>query len=203
MVTCGPTWVPIDPVRVISNRSSGELGHRIAKELKRAGAKVTLIEGPVTDALKAKSIKIIKFNFFADLKKVLRKALQRPWDCIIHAAAVSDYQLSRVFLGKLNSQTPELTLRLIPTEKLIQLIKRIDPKVFLVGFKLEGGNKQSLRREARKLFEEADCDLVVANTSRNAKYSGFIFDKNTKLVKKAQSRTQMAKTLVKVLKKNL
>ena len=203
LVTCGPTWVPIDPVRVISNHSTGELGHRITEELKKAGADVTLLEGQVTDPFKIKNIKIIKFTFFKDLKNLLKKELRNGVDGIIHAAAVSDYQLLKTFNHKLSSTKNEFTLKLVPTEKLIHLIKRIDSKILLVGFKLNMGNQDELRREARKLFEEADCDLIVANKSHKNKYGGFILDKNMQVVGQANNRTQMAKTLVNILKDHL
>ena len=75
LITCGPTWVPIDDVRVISNVSSGEMGHLIAQSFQSKGALVTIIEGPVTQTLEDKKIKIIKYRFFDELARVLKKEL--------------------------------------------------------------------------------------------------------------------------------
>ena len=201
LVTCGPTWVAIDPVRVVSNRSTGDLGHRIAEELKNAGARVTLLEGPVTDPLQAKKIRIIQFHFFAELKELLNRELRRPFECIIHAAAVSDFKPIKTFSNKLKSHSGGLALKFVPTEKLIQRIKKTAPKSFLVGFKLDADTrKASLIKKARKLIEESNCDWVVANSARQKKYHGFILNKEAKVLGQARSRKQMAKALIKLLK---
>ena len=69
LITCGPTWVPVDTMRVISNQSTGTLGQMIAEGFAKAGAKVTLLEGPVTRQLKSKSVKVLKFVFFDEFDR--------------------------------------------------------------------------------------------------------------------------------------
>ena len=204
LVTCGPTWVAIDPVRVISNRSTGELGHQIASELKNAGAKVTLLEGPVTHPLKSKGIRIFPFRFFGELKEILKRELRHPFACIIHAAAVSDFQPARTLQNKLESLSSGLTLKLVPTEKLIRWINRAAPKTFLIGFKLDtNSSKSTLLKKTRKLIKESSCDWVVANSVKEKEYQGFILNNEAKVLGQARSRKQMAKTLIRLLREKI
>ena len=164
LVTCGATWTPIDDVRVISNVSSGEMGHLITQAFQSQGASVTVIEGPVTHALAGKDIKIIKYRFFDELAAALRKELLKKYDIIIHAAAVSDFRVKDVSKGKIASEKA-LSLKLVANPKLIQEIKRLSPKSFLVGFKLESKlNPKTILKTVKGLFTGAKCDLVVANS---------------------------------------
>ena len=204
LITCGPTWMPIDDVRVISNQSSGEMGHLIAQSLLTQGAKVTLLEGAVTDSWGEPSVKVIKYRFFDELQKALKAELKKNYDCVIHAAAVSDFKLAKPLKGKINS-AKSLTLKLIPSFKLIDGIKKISPRIFLVGFKLEPGLKNSnVAKETRGLFKSAHCDLVVANSSTDAingvcTYRGFIVDADGKILAKADTKRELARLLVKQL----
>src|SRR5271157_2085618 len=100
LVTCGATWTPIDDVRVISNVSSGEMGHLIAQAFRQRSAQVSIIEGPVTHTLIDKKIKIIKYRFFDELARVLKAELLKKYDIIIHAAAVSDFKVIGPLKGK-------------------------------------------------------------------------------------------------------
>ena len=77
LITCGPTWVALDDVRVLSNVSTGELGHLLAQKLKTAGARVTLIEGPVTHRLENKLVRVIKYQFFDELAEILKSELKK------------------------------------------------------------------------------------------------------------------------------
>ena len=95
LITCGPTWVPIDEMRVISNRSTGELGQRLAAGLAKSGARVTVLEGPVLQPLPVPGVRVIKSFFYDDLSRLLRLELKKKCDAVIHAAAVSDYRLKR------------------------------------------------------------------------------------------------------------
>ena len=200
LITSGPTWVPIDEMRVLSNRSTGELGQILAQKMARSGARVTLLEGAVTRSLRLPSIKIIKFLFFEELLSQIKKELHKKYDIFIHAAAVSDYQLNKPFRGKLPSQKKNLNLCLIPTPKIIQMVKRIDPGIFLVGFKLEPElNSESMREKTKDLFQKARCNLVVANRLKKGKYQGLILDKNGNIFAKASSREKMAEELIKIL----
>ena len=112
LITCGPTWIPIDGVRVLSNISTGTLGHWIAQECLRAQAKITLLEGPVSKTFSSKNTTLLKFFYYNDLFKLIKKELTRKYDIVIHAAAVSDYQLPKVFSGKISSNKKQLNLRI-------------------------------------------------------------------------------------------
>ncbi len=106
LITCGPTWVPIDSVRVLSNISSGKLGQMLARELSKKGAQVTLLEGPVETPLTGAAsgkIRVLKFKTFDELFKNLKAELKKPWDAVIHAAAVSDYRPKPAEITKLSS----------------------------------------------------------------------------------------------------
>lgn len=200
LITCGPTWIPIDDVRVISNISSGRLGHRVALDCAGAGARVTLLEGPVRDPLRSKTIRVSKFFFFEDLRLLLEKELRRKYHAVIHAAAVSDYRLKRPFRGKVGSHRKALRLDLTPTPKLIRNIKRSDPNTCLVGFKLEAKvSRASAREYARALFRDAKCDLVVANSAAGKNYQGYILDQEGVLTG-ARSRERISSQLIEILR---
>lgn len=201
LVTCGATWVAVDPVRVISNCSSGELGKQIAGALKKSGAKVTLLEGPGSYPLDDKSIRVRKFRYFSELAALFNSEIKRGYACVVHAAAVSDYQLRHPAKTKCRSGKKELVLRLSPTPKLINRVKKISPRTFLVGFKLESSTAR-VKESAQNLFKAAGCDLVIANSLRNG-YRGLILDKTLQTINKAASRTDMADKLIQILKERL
>lgn len=203
LITCGPTWVPIDDMRVISNLSTGRLGQQLARDLSKKKANVTLLEGQVEKPLDTKTLRILKFTFFKDLQKLLKEQLNKKWDIVIHAAAVSDYHLKQTHRKKIDSGKKKLTINLEPTPKLLNLIKRKNAKATLVGFKLESStNKETLRKRGRKLIDEAQCDFVVANSLKDG-YQGYILDRETQIIAKANSRTSIVKKLIASLEKQI
>jgi len=204
LITCGPTWVEIDDMRVLANRSTGELGQTLAQELVHAGARVTLLEGPVLRALQNRKIRIRKFLFFDDLSRLLSAELKENYDVIIHAAAVSDFKPDRRRRGKIPSDTKKLVLSFVPTPKLIKMIRLRAPKACLVGFKLiPSSGKKALEQAARRSLKENDCDLIVAN-SLSKGYTGYIFDKNARQAgPRSHCRSQLASALVSILDKTI
>ena len=203
LITCGPTWTPIDDMRVISNKSTGILGQTLAKALSRAKAKVTILEGPVFRSLESKSIKIIKYCFYDDLLSLIKKELKKKYDVIIHAAAISDYKLKNPYKTKMKSGQKEIKLNLIPTEKIINKFKKISPDSLLVGFKLESSSdKKFLLDKASKLIDKANCDIVIANSLKN-NYKGYVVDNNKKVLDSAISRDDLSQKLVSILRKKL
>lgn len=201
LITSGPTCVPVDKMRVITNRATGELGQMLAQNLAASGAKVTLLEGPVANPLTNEKISVKKFYFFSDLAALLRSELKKKFDMVIHNAAVSDYRLKAPFKGKLSSDKKGLTLKLVRTGKLINQIKSLAPKTFLVGFKLEDfQNTSQIIAESKKLFASAKCDLVVANTL-NGGYSAFIVEPGGKILSTAGSRKHLTLKLIRILEK--
>jgi len=180
LITAGPTWVPIDSVRVISNIASGETGILLAQKLSDKGAKVTLLLGPVSSCCINKKIKVIPYKFFDELKiKLTRELKTKQYDAVIHSAAVSDYQLSKCYAKKVRSGIKNWQLTLTPTPKIISLIKKVSPRSLLVGFKFEPkANKKTLIREARKLMKDTRADRVVANTIEGNKYTAYLVRQN-------------------------
>ena len=198
-MTCGPTWVAIDDTRVLSNISTGALGQMIASQLKAKGAKVTVLQGP-THQFKSASIQIYHFTFFDELKNLLNRVLKKNYDVIIHAAAVSDYRLKTPFKKKISSSLKNLNLHLVPTEKLIEIIRRKNPKAFLVGFKLNAPlTKKTAIKKTKAMFKRVGCNLIVANSLTRNKYSGFIISPKKGIVGSCNSRKKMAEALVNTL----
>lgn len=188
IITAGPTWVSIDKVRVITNIFGGTLGFIIAKAAHRMGARVTLLIGPggVTLERSAKNFKIIKFKYFEEILRLMKEELgSKKYDIIIHSAAVADYAPILSKKGKIKSGRKDLTIKLIPTIKIVDLVKKIDPKIFLVKFKLEVGlKKKELLKIAYKSMINSHADLVVANDFKDieGKHRAFIIDKEKKVI---------------------
>jgi phosphopantothenoylcysteine synthetase/decarboxylase len=204
LITGGPTWVPIDAMRVIGNRSTGTLSHLLAVALADEGATITLLEGPVQHPLKDKRIRVVPFVFFDELAAALEKEVKtKPYDIVIHAAAVSDFKLQKPFKTKIDSAN-QLVLTLVPTEKLITKIKRWAPRTFLVGFKLAGTmNARCAASKTAALFSTPHCDLVIANSIQNGAYEGFIVGPQKNILAFASTREHLVRALVEVLKERL
>lgn len=203
LITSGPTWVAIDPMRVISNRASGELGQKLALYLSAKGARVTLLQGPVANLLASKKILVKSFRFYDELDSLLKAELKKKYDAVIHNAAVSDYQLKKPFRTKLDSREKTLSLSLVPTKKLINKIKALAPKTFLVGFKLEDfKNETDIVEQSRELIAETHCDIVIANTLKKG-YKAYLLNHKAEIFGQANSRAQLAQKLVSALMQNL
>ncbi|MDO8662617.1 MAG: phosphopantothenoylcysteine decarboxylase [Candidatus Omnitrophota bacterium] len=176
LITAGPTWVPIDSVRVISNTATGKTGILLADSLARQGAKVTLLLGPVGAYSVNKKVKIIDFKFFDELNYRLKGELKkRKYAAVIHAAAVSDYKLNAASRKKISSHKQCLNLTLKQTPKIINALRKLSPGSFLVGFKFEpdlAGKKLILK--ARGLFKRARLDLVAANSRYKKHYIAYL-----------------------------
>ncbi|MCX5697511.1 MAG: phosphopantothenoylcysteine decarboxylase [Candidatus Omnitrophica bacterium] len=200
LITAGPTWVPIDSVRVISNIATGETGRLLAERLQKAGAKVTLIIGHTGCSSSNRNIRIINFKFFDDLRKILKKELRlTKYDFIIHSAAVSDFKPRRTIKNKIDSARPR-TLKLIGLPKIIKDIRSLNPEGKLVMFKLESGvNDTTLIKRARKSLLAYQADFVVANRVFRA-YKAFVLN-HSKVYSKAGSKKELVRKLVEVLKR--
>lgn len=180
LITAGPTWVAIDGVRVISNTATGETGILLAEELQKKGCRVTLILGPVEACCINKRIAVIRFKFFDELAKLVKAELSgNNYDWLIHSAAVSDYKPGTLCRSKIRSGLTELNLRLKPTPKIINSIKRINPGIKLAGFKFEPqAPKEKLIKEAKSLLIKSKSDLVIANTTGKSGYRAYIVKKD-------------------------
>lgn len=175
LVTSGPTSIPIDAMRVITNRSTGEMGRLLAAAFLRRGARVTLLEGAVTTTVPCPG-KVIRrtFYFFDELKALMQEELRKGVDVVVHAAAVSDFRCAHVLKGK-RSSSDQLTLELVPTEKLLNQVKKTVPDVFLAGFKFETRfEDRYILKKAKGLFEQAGCDVILANRQDENGYAAFL-----------------------------
>ena len=179
LVTAGPTLEYIDPVRVITNRSSGKMGMAIANEALRRGAEVTVIYGPGT-APPPYGAKVVRVETTEEMHKALVSELEGGrYDVVVAAAAVSDWIPERSYGYKLPSNTlREFTLRLKAAPKLVEYVKRLSPKSFLVAFKaVYRLSVDGLIEEGYRKLVEADADLIVVNDVGRAG-SGFMVDTN-------------------------
>ena len=186
LVTAGATSEEIDPVRVITNKSSGKMGVYVAEEAFLRGADVTLIRG--TNSVEPQyNFKDIKINNVKELFNEIKKNLKNN-NIMIHAAAVSDFTINNKNKTKIKSNK-NMHLELTPATKIFEKIKKIKKSIVLVGFKAEYKvSKQELINRAYWLLKSANADLVIANdvgkkergfdTETNEVY---IIDKNKKV----------------------
>ncbi|MBF0121869.1 MAG: phosphopantothenoylcysteine decarboxylase [Candidatus Omnitrophica bacterium] len=195
LITSGPTSVAIDEMRVITNRSTGEMGRLIANACMAQGARVTLVEGAATTTVPlVKGSKVVKFFLFDELEMLFKAELKKKPDVVIHAAAVSDFRLKKIFKGKVSS-CDQITLNLAPTKKLIGLVKKLAPHVFLVGFKLEVSLAKAIK-EAESLMKGAGCDLVIANSCSSEGYRACVVDCKGSSKKTATNKQEIVKYLI-------
>lgn len=165
LVTAGPTLEYIDPVRVITNKSSGKMGVAIAEEAFSRGAQVTLIYGPGM-AVPPKNAKLISVETTEEMHNAVVSELKsKKYDIIIATAAPADWKLETPFLRKVSTRTmSKLVLELKPTQKIIKMVKKTSPKTFLVSFKAEHNlSDKELVEKAYELIKEVGADLVVVN----------------------------------------
>ena len=175
LVTAGATFEEIDPVRVITNKSSGKMGMRIAEQAFLRGADVLLLKGN-NSGDSSYNLNEQKFTTVDDLFMKIKNNIKN-YDIVIHAAAVSDFELDERKEHKIKSNK-ELHLELTPTTKILENLKKLNKKVFLVGFKAEVNlNERGLIDSAYNLLKSADADLIVANDV-GKKNVGFDVDTN-------------------------
>jgi phosphopantothenoylcysteine decarboxylase/phosphopantothenate--cysteine ligase len=161
IVTAGPTVEAIDPVRFVSNRSSGKMGYAIARAAKDAGADVTLVSGPTALAA-PNGVRAIAVESAEDMKDAVL-ALLPGTDAVVMAAAVADYRPSEVQQRKLKKRDvgSELTIHMTENPDLLRaIVAARPPKCVIVGFKAETGDATD---EAARMLRDKKLDLVVAN----------------------------------------
>ncbi|HEY8110723.1 MAG TPA: bifunctional phosphopantothenoylcysteine decarboxylase/phosphopantothenate--cysteine ligase CoaBC [Candidatus Nitrosotenuis sp.] len=162
LMTAGPTIEYIDPIRVITNQSTGKTGVLLASQLVSAGAKVTLVYGPGSEE-PPKGAKIIPVKTVNEMFGAVKKEMKKKFDIVILSAAASDYTTKKA-KSKIKSTNRNLVIKLQRVPKIIDHIKKIQPDVFLVGFKAETDiSKKSLIAFARKKLRESNADLIIAN----------------------------------------
>lgn len=163
LITAGPTIEYIDPVRVITNQSTGKTGVLLASELVSAGSKITIIYGPGIES-PPKGTKVIRVETSEEMSNAIKKEMKQKFDIVILAAAASDYTPEKPKRTKLDSDLLRISLKLKRVPKMINQIKKIQSDVFLVGFKAEANvSKKDLINKAREKLNQSGCDLVIAN----------------------------------------
>ena len=174
LVTAGPTYEPIDPVRFIGNRSSGKMGYALAEVLAEKGADVILVSGPVAIQPKHVNIKLVKIETASEMYVACMAELEQM-DIGIYAAAVSDYTPKQVSDSKIKKQEDELVLELVKTKDILkEMGRRKKASQILVGFALETDNEEA---NAQEKVTKKNLDFVVLN-SLNDQGAGFATDTN-------------------------
>ncbi len=201
LVTAGPTYEPIDPVRFIGNHSSGKMGIAIAKELHDRGAAVTLVMGPSNIELSANGITVKRVTTAAEMLEACEKEFE-SMDIAVMSAAVADYAPAEKASEKIKKKDTSLTIELHKTKDILKnLGDRKTEKQVLVGFALETNNEQE---NAREKLVKKNADLIVLN-SLNDPGAGFghdtnkitIFDRNGgELHFETKSKNEVAKDIV-------
>ncbi len=172
VVTAGPTFEDIDPVRFIGNRSSGKMGYAVAKAAFLRGADVTLITGPSSEQAYPE-INQVKVRSAEEMKKQVTKEFSSA-DILVMAAAVADYKPKKVSSSKIKKETTGLSsLRLKETSDILGTLKK-KASQFVAGFALETDNEIV---NAKMKLKTKNLDLIVLNSLKD-KNSGFEFETN-------------------------
>ena len=192
LITAGPTYEYIDPIRVITNKSSGRMGIAIALEAIRRGAEVTLIYGPGT-VKPPSNIKVLNVETTSEMADAVLSELKlENYHLFISAAAVADFTPTEPYNQKVSTDDIlMLDLKLKPTVKIVKEAKKISPKTFVVGFKAEYKlSDEELIERAYMRLKSANIDLIVANDVgrenvgfRYETNEVFIIDKDKNFVK--------------------
>ena len=156
LITAGGTQEPIDPVRIISNRSSGKMGCALAEAARDRGAEVLLIITPTVTFSPPAGIEVRSVETAAQLKEAVEKAAPAT-DALIMAAAVADYQVASVAANKIKREGGRFSLELVPTPDILAEVKGPFLKI---GFAAES---RDLIKNAQKKLEKKKLDMIVAN----------------------------------------
>jgi phosphopantothenoylcysteine decarboxylase/phosphopantothenate--cysteine ligase len=158
LVTAGPTQEPLDPVRYISNRSSGKMGYALAESAAARGARVILISGPVNLA-PPRGVDVVPVRTALEMREKVMEHLPGA-SIVIKAAAVADFYLSKVPDQKVKKTAARLSLEFDPTPDILAELGRKKGEFLLVGFAAE---TQNVQQEARRKLQTKNCDMVVGN----------------------------------------
>ena len=199
LITAGPTREAIDPVRYISNRSSGKMGYAIADAALDAGHDVILISGPV-NLSPPRNTKFISVSTSDEMFDAVHQHADSSDICVL-CAAVADYKPAEVSPVKIKKCAAQLSLELIPTRDILQSLGgRQNRKFLLVGFAAETDH---LEANATKKLREKNCDIIVANDARIGMETDenelliLFCDGETKKISRAP-KTFLARELVKI-----
>ena len=174
IITAGPTYEKIDPVRFIGNYSSGKMGYALAEECAQRGAEVTLISGPVQLKTTHPRIQVIEIESAKEMYEAATQAYPQA-DAAILCAAVADFTPEHIAEQKIKREGDDLVIRLKPTQDIAATLGKMKKKEqLLVGFALETHNEQ---QNAQAKLQRKNFDFIVLN-SLNDKGAGFRCDTN-------------------------
>ena len=172
LLTAGPTQEPIDPVRFITNRSSGKMGFALAEAARDAGARVIVVAGPAAVPAPA-GCEVLRVTSAAEMHQAVMSRVS-GCDIFIGAAAVADYTVATPAAHKVKKRGEDLSLTLVPTVDILAAVARLAQRPFTVGFAAETENLESY---ARQKLETKRLDLIAANLV-GVPGSGFESDDN-------------------------
>ena len=159
LITAGPTREPIDPVRFLTNRSSGRMGYALARAFQRLGHSVLLVSGPTTLDV-PDHVDYLPVETAQDMHDAVARSLPTA-DIAIFSAAVADYRPAEVATQKIKKSADQITLTLVKTPDILGSARSENGfRGYLVGFAAE---TQNLEENAREKLVRKDCDMIIAN----------------------------------------
>ncbi|MBI5996880.1 bifunctional phosphopantothenoylcysteine decarboxylase/phosphopantothenate--cysteine ligase CoaBC [Clostridium perfringens] len=198
VVTAGPTMVPIDPVRILTNRSSGKMGYSIAEEARDRGAEVVLISGP-TSLRKPNGIKVIDIKTNEDMFNAIKNEFEDA-DIVIKSAAVADYKAKNYSNEKIKKTGDDLNLIFERDRDILKTLGDMKENQILVGFAAESSN---LKENAKGKLEKKNLDYIIANDISKPE-TGFASDENkVTIISKSGEEVSLEKMSKREVAKNI
>lgn len=188
IVTAGPTIAPMDPVRFITNRSTGKMGYAIAKEARNRGAEVTLISGP-TNLENPRGIDIVKVSTNEEMKNELLKRFNKV-DIVIKSAAVADYKPKTYSEQKIKKKEGDFNLALTRDSDILLALGKLKNNQILVGFAAES---QNLEENAKGKLKRKNLDYVVANDITSSDTGFGTEDNRVIIISRDGTKTELEK----------
>ena len=190
LITAGPTYEAIDPVRFIGNHSSGKMGFELAKEAAKLGAQVTLITGPTHLTLESSMVCLIRVVSADEMYTVVHANFEDQ-DIVIAAAAVSDYKPKVVVDQKIKKKEASFTVDLVPTQDILASLGKIKKDKILIGFALETNDEVE---NAKSKLERKNLDFIVLNSLQD-EGAGFKKDINKiSIISRDETKTYQLKS---------
>lgn len=168
LITAGPTYEVIDPVRFIGNRSTGKMGYAIANTAASLGAKVILVSGPSFEKVSYSNIEVLKVESADKMYAVVHNYFNSS-DIVIATAAVADYKPANAATQKIKKKDSTLQIDLVPTKDILASMGKIKKNQFLVGFALETNDELA---NAQGKLKRKNLDMIVLNSLQD-KGAGF------------------------------
>ena len=207
VVSAGPTYENIDPVRFIGNYSSGKMGFEIAKEASRLGAEVVLVSGPSHENVNGYPIRRTNVVSARDMYEAMHAEFSTA-DVVVMSAAVADYRPKEMATQKIKKNDEDMTIELVKNPDILKSLGAIKTNQLLVGFALETNNEEEF---AKQKLAKKNLDFIVLNSMQD-KEAGFqkntnkitIIDKDLSLKSfDAKSKTEVARDILNVVIKKL